>query len=143
MPDSRLRSPTRRPDPVTLAWIGGIVLAVLAYAVGPEHVVSVALDAVQRASWYADELVHRLSSATIAAMRAVAIGLYGTFVILSLMALRRGAPAIGSLVVITLLFLLLVWGAEGSGAGANLRWLIALALAALAALNATRRLGRG
>jgi hypothetical protein len=141
MPDRGLRS--SRPDAVTLAWVGGIALAVIAYAVGPEHVVAVALETFRNASWYADALLHGLTAATVSAMRAVAIGLFGTFVLLSLLALRRGGRAIGSLIVVTVLFGLLVWGAEGIGAGANLRWMLALILAGLAALNATRRLGWG
>jgi hypothetical protein len=132
--------PRSRPDPIALVWIGGIVLAVLAFVMGPTHLVSEALDALQRAAWYVDDLVRSLGDITINLERAVAIGLYGTFLGLSLLALHRGAPALGGLIVVSIVFLLLVWGAEGPGAGANLRWAAALVLAALAALSITRRL---
>jgi hypothetical protein len=137
--------PTQRLDPVTLVWVGGIVLAVLAYVVGPSHVVTVVLQALEQAAAFVRDLAHQLTSATIAVLRAAAIGLFGTFVGLTLLGLRRGGGGIGGLIVVSLLFLLLVWGADGEGSGSNLRWVAALVIAGLSALSATQRLrgGRG
>ena len=132
---------TPRPDPVTLVWLGGIALALLAYAVGPERVVAVVLQGAQHIEWVMRDLAHRLTAATISVMRAAAIGLFGSFVGLSLLAMRRHQGAGGGLVVVTVVFLLLVWGADGDGPGSNMRWIAALLLAGLAALSATRRLG--
>ncbi len=139
----RLRPFTRRPDAVGLIWIGGIALALLAYAVGPERVVASALEAFRNASLYLDAITHRLTATTLGLIRAVAIGLFGTFVGLSLLGMRRGGHGAGSLVLVAIVFVLLVWGAQGFGPGANARWAAALVVAAAAALSATRRLSRG
>ncbi len=142
LPDPRFRPAPRRPDPVAMVWLAGAALAVLAYSLGPDRLVANALDAVQQASWYADHLIHNLTLATLMALRAAAIGLYGTYVGLSLLALRRGGQGAGGLIMVTLIFGLLVWGAEGDHPAANARWVAALVLAALAALGATGRLAR-
>lgn len=141
-PDPSFRPSPPRLDPVALAWIAGLALAVAAYVIGPERLVSRVLDASQQAIWYIDELVHSLTTATFKVLRALAIGLYGTFVGLTLLAIRRRADGAGGLIVVSIIFLLLVWGAEGDHPGANARWALALLVAALAALNATNRLAR-
>jgi hypothetical protein len=125
-----------------LAWIAGLALAALAYAVGPDRLIAGALDGFQRASWYFDRLAHSLTAAMREGLRAITIGLYGTFVALSLVGMRRRAHGPGGLIVVTIVFLLLVWGAGGDRPAANARWATALVVAALAALNATRRLAR-
>ncbi len=140
--DPRSRPDPRRPDPVALVWIAGVAIAVVAYAVGPDRVVAGAFEVFHQASWYVDELVHNLTTATLAALRAVAIGLFGVFVGLSLLAMRRQAHGPGGLIVVAIAFLLLVWGAEGDNPAANMRWAVALIVAAAASLGATRRLGR-
>ncbi len=132
----------RRPDAVGLIWLCGIALALIAYAAGPEHVVASALATLRAMSFYVDSLMHSLTAATLGLVRAVAIGLFGTFIGLSLLGMRRGGHGAGGLVLVTIIFILLVWGAEGFGPGANARWAAALVVAAVAALSATRRLGR-
>ena len=127
---------------MALVWLAGAALAVLAYAVGPDRVVTIAFDAFHRASFYLDQLIHNLTAATLEVLRAAAIGLFAVFVGLSLLAIRRHANGVAGLIVVAIIFLLLVWGAEGDNPAANLRWAAALLLAALAALGATRRLGR-
>jgi hypothetical protein len=140
--DPRPRPDPRRPDPVALVWVVGVALALIAYAVGPDRLVASVIDGFQRASWYFDQLFHNLTAAMREGLRAAAIGFYGAFVGLTLIALRRRAPGLGSLVVVSVIFLLLVWGAANDSMAANARWLAALLLAAGAAFGATRRLGR-
>lgn len=135
-----MRQPPRRPNPVALVWIGGIALAALAYAVGPDHVVATALAALDRAGWMLSDILHNVTAAAFNAMRAAAIGLIGVFVALKLLAIARGQRGIGGLVVISMAFLLLVWGATGDGSSSNTRWLLALALAAAGAVSATNHL---
>ncbi len=140
--DPRYPPERRRPDAVALVWLAGAALAVAAYAVGPDRVVAIAFDAFHRASYYLDLLVHNLTAATLEALRATAIGLFAVFVGLSLLAIRRGTGGPGGLIVVAVIFLLLVWGAVGDNPAANLRWAVALLLAALSALGATSRLSR-
>jgi len=70
-------------------------------------------------------------------VRALAIACFGVFFALSVIAAGRGLPARSLLVVVTLLFLALVWheGPEATG-----HWLLAFALAAAGATSMTRRL---
>jgi hypothetical protein len=142
LPDPRFRPAPPRPDPVALVWIAGLALAAAAYAIGPDRLISIALDFFEQTGWYVDRLVHNLSSAAREVLRALAIGLYGTFLGLSVLAMRRHAQGQGpgGLIVVTIIFLLLVWGAQGDDAISNLRWAAALLLAALASVSATRRL---
>ncbi len=140
--DPRFRPAPRRPDPVALVWIAGAALAVAAYAIGPDRLVSGAFDVFNQASWYVDHLVHNLTTSVMQALRAVAIGLFGVFVGLSLLAMRRHGRGAGELIGVAIAFLLLVWGADGGGPVANARWALALLVAALSALGVTRRLAR-
>ncbi|HET9018069.1 MAG TPA: hypothetical protein VFN46_00685 [Acetobacteraceae bacterium] len=140
VPDPRFRPAPRRPDTVALVWIAGLALAVIAYAIGPDRVVSGALDVFQNAGAWVDALVHNFTLATLQGLRAVALGLFGTYVGLSLLGIRRRAQGAGGLIVVAILFLLLVWGAEGANPTSNARWAAALIVAAVAALGATRRL---
>ena len=137
--------PPRRPDPlapgpVGLVWIGGVALAVLAYVIGPDHVVAVALQAIEQAVWYLADLPRNLGHAVFAAMRAAAIGLLGVFVALSLLIIKRSGRGHGGLIALTAAFVLIVWGANDGEMGFSTRWLLALALAAAGAVGATNRL---
>ena len=140
IPESRFRSAQRRPDAVALVWIAGLALAVIAYAIGPDRVVSGALGAFQNAGAWLDALVHGFTLATVQGLRAVAIGLFGTYVGLSLLGMRRRTQGPVGLIAVAILFLLLVWGADGVNPASNARWAAALIVAAVAALGATRRL---
>ena len=139
-PRPPLHHPPRRPDPVALVWIGGIALAALAYAVGPDHLVSSTLAAINRAGWAMSDLAHNVTAAAFDAMRAAAIGLLGVFIALSLLAIRRSGRGHAGMIVLTVVFVMLVWGAYGDNSASNTRWLLALALAAIGAVAATNRL---
>ncbi len=137
-----LRPPPRGPDPVRLVWIGGILLAAVAYAVGPSHFLATVLTAITHLGGYVDSLLRTLTASTFDAMRAAAIGLYGVFAALSVIAIGRGGRGRVALVVVTVLFLLLVWGAWDDAPALNARWLGALMLTAAGALSVTRRLAQ-
>lgn len=135
-----LQPPRRRLDTIALVWIGGILLAALAYGIGPEHFLTSVLLAFDQVGRYLDDLVHNLTATAFDVMRAAAIGLYGTFVALSVIAIGRGGRGRLGLVVVSVVFFMLVWDAWGDAPAVNTRWLAALALSAVAALAATRRL---
>ncbi len=130
-----------RRDPVMLAWAAGLLLAVLAYAVGPQYFLFRLIDWVHVIGWRLNEAIADLSFVARDAVRALAIGLYATFVVLSLMVLRRGGRAKGALFVISILFLLAIGQAEFA-TESNARWAAALALSGFGAVTMTARLRR-
>ncbi len=129
----------QRRDPVLLAWVVGLGLAALVYLVGPNQFLFRFLDLLHVAAWRIEEFVADLSIVALDVVRALAIGLYATFVVLALAVARRGGRARGSLIVVTVLFLVLV-GSDQTLTESNARWTAALALAAVGAFVMTGRL---
>ncbi len=129
----------QRRDPVMLAWALGLGLAVLAYAVGPQYFLFRVVDYVHLAAWRFGEIIGDLSLVARDVVRALAIGLYATFVVLAMTVLRRGGRAKGALIVVTLLFLVLIGQVEVATEN-NTRWIMALALSGFGAIVMTNRL---
>ena len=125
-----------RRDPILVAWGIGLLLAVLVYVVGPDRFLFRLVDNLHVLGWRLAEFVDDLSVVALDLVRALAIGLYATFVALALAVARRGGPSRGALVLVSLLFLVLASGADVS----NVRWTAALALCAVAAAVMTGRL---
>ncbi len=129
----------QRRDPVMLAWALGLGLAVLAYAVGPQYFLFRVVDYVHLAAWRFGEIIGDLSLVARDVVRALAIRLYATFVVLAMTVLRRGGRAKGALIVVTLLFLVLIGQVEVATEN-NTRWIMALALSGFGAIAMTNRL---
>lgn len=128
-----------RRDPVIVAWVLGLGLAVLIYVLGPRHFLFHLLDTLNVVFWQIGQFIASLSTVALDAVRALAIGLYATFVVLALAVLRRGGRARAALVVVTVLFLLLVFN-DDLPTESNGRWAAALALSAVGAIVMTGRL---
>ncbi len=128
-----------RRDPVIIAWVLGLGLAALVYVVGPRDFLFHLMDTLHVAFWRFGEFVADLSAAALDAVRALAIGLYLTFVVLALAVIRRGGRARGALVVVTVLFLILVAN-DDLPTESNGRWAAALALSAVGSVVMTGRL---
>ena len=89
------------------------------------------------AARFLDALAATLMWRAFEVMRAAAIALYAVFVVLSVLAMRRGMRAGGMLLGVTVVFLLLVrtdWYDPGT------KWLAAALLTAVGAGVATKRL---
>ena len=125
-----------RRDPIVAAWGIGLALAALVYAVGPDRFLFRLLDTLHVLGWRLAEMIDDLSVVALDLLRALAIGLYATFVVLALAVARRGGPSRGALVVVSLLFLAL---AGGTGVP-NTRWAAALLLCGVGAAVMTGRL---
>ena len=130
----------RRRDPILLAWGLGLALAALVYLVGPDRFVFRVLDTAHVLAWRLTEAVADLSVLALDLVRALAIGLFVTFVALALAVARRGGRSRGALILVSLLFLFLAGGGGPDGASANTRWTAALLLSGLGALVMTGRL---
>ena len=129
-----------RREQILAIWIGGLVLAVLLYVIGPERffnsfwTVFDALDAGLR------HIVRAFGYRAYEMVRAVAIALYVVFAVLAVLASRRGHGGIASLVIVTFVCVLLV-GDPFSVFPAPLgRWLLALILVLAGAVVMTQRL---
>jgi hypothetical protein len=122
---------------ILIVWAAGLLLALAAYEVGPDDFVSAAFALIDSATGTVQRLLHDLGMRAYDVVRALALGLFAIFFVLSLIAVQRGLPARWTLFVVTLLFLILVWheGPEASG-----HWTLAFLLAATGAASVTRRL---
>jgi len=129
----------QRRDPVVIAWVVGLGLAALVYVIGPNQFLFRLLDTFHVLMWRLGELIADLSTVALDAVRALAIGLYATFLVLGFAVLRRGGRARGALIVVTILFLILVAHDDSVTEGRG-RWTAALALAAAGAVVMTGRL---
>ena len=129
----------RRRDPIVLAWVAGLALAALVYAVGPDRFLFRVLDTLHVLAWRLSEAVADLSVLALDLVRALAIGLFATFVVLAVAVARRGGRGRGALLLVSVLFLFLA-GGGADGASPNTRWTAALLLSGMGALVMTGRL---
>lgn len=125
-----------RRDPILAAWGIGLLLAALIYLVGPDRFLFRLLDTLHLMAWRFAEMIEDLSVMALDVVRALAIGLYATFVVLALAVARRGGAARAALVVVSVLFL----GLAGGSGVANTRWTATLVLCGVGAAVMTGRL---
>ncbi|WP_428377288.1 hypothetical protein [Lichenicoccus sp.] len=125
---------------IVLIWVLGAVLALLLIFAGPNPVEQALREAIDRTEYTLD----RLSGPTIEVVRALAVALFCVFLALCVVALRRGQPALGLAIAVSIVFLLL--------AGYDFAWIIflrrphwvlALLVALFGSLSMTRRLLSG
>ncbi len=122
---------------IALIWLGGSVLMVAIYVIGPEHFIATCEQFITDAMAWLSDLIDTLMRRAFEVVRAGAIAVYVVFVVLAVLAMRRGLHAGGMLFVVSVVFLLLVrtdWYAPGT------KWFTAAVLAALAAGALTKRL---
>lgn len=122
---------------ILIVWAAGLLLALAAYEIGPDDFVSAAFALIDQAAGTVQRVLHEMGMRAYDVVRALALGLFAIFFVLSIIAVQRGLPARWTLFVVTLLFLILVWheGPEASG-----HWTLAFLLAATGAASVTRRL---
>lgn len=126
-------------SPILLAWAAGLALAAAVYVFGPERLVFNLVDSLHLFGWWLSEVVAQLGGVMTEAVRALAIGLYVTFVALGLAVQQRGGAARSALFWVSVLFWLLAAGVIGIDDGPS-RWVMALALVTVASVGMTARL---
>jgi hypothetical protein len=129
-----------RRQNILMIWIGGFVLAVALYVVGPDRFLDACLDLLNGIDDAFRNLAARLGAQAYGVVRAVAIALYVVFAVLAFLAAQRGHRAVGALVVVTFLFLVLVWRPYAGLPAPLSRWFVALALVVIGAAVMTQRL---
>jgi hypothetical protein len=123
-----------------MIWIGGFVLAAALYVVGPDRFLDSLLDMFNAIDTAFHNLALMLGAQAYGVVRALAIALYVVFAVLAFLAAQRGHRAVGALVVVTIVFLVLVWRPDAGLAAPLSRWVVALALVVVAAVVMTQRL---
>jgi hypothetical protein len=129
-----------RDRTVTVVWVVGLILAALVYLIGPDRFLENAFADADRLAEAVQLALLQAGARVYDVVRALAIACFAIFFALSVIAAGRGQPARGLLLIISLLFLVLVWheGPEATG-----HWLLAFLLAAAGAASMTRRLSGG
>jgi hypothetical protein len=122
---------------IALVWIGGIALMAAVYWVGPQDFIRVCEAFVSHLWWFLGDTIRQLAERALDAVRAAAIALYAVFLVLAVLARRRGVRSGGAWFIVTVLYLLLVgtsWYDPGT------KWLSAAVLAGVGAAVMTARL---
>jgi hypothetical protein len=123
-----------------MIWIGGLVLAVALYLIGPDRFFDACLNLIDAIDATFRALVAMLGAQTYGVVRALAIAIYAVFMVLTFLALRSGHRGTGALVVVTAVFLILVWHPYDPYPAPISRWIAALALVLVGAIVMTQRL---
>ncbi len=126
-------------ETLLLIWIGGGVLALLIYAIGPDTFLNACLHLFDTIDALFRHLAEMLGAQAYSVVRAVAIAFYLVFVVLTLLASQRRLAGIGVLVVMTIIIMLLVWRPYSDPAPIS-HWLVTLALVLVGAVTMTQRL---
>jgi hypothetical protein len=122
---------------IGLIWIGGVVLMAALYLIGPQDFIRACEQFVAQFWWFIGDLIDTLMARAFDAVRAAAIALFVVFVVLAILAHRRGLRSGGTLFIVSVLFVLLVetrWYEPGT------KWFSAAVLAGAGAAVMTARL---
>ena len=133
-----------RRNAVGLIWLVGLACAVVVYRVGPDTILYAVADAIDGLRHYVDDLLAALAVNTFDVMRALAIGLVPAFIAFCVIAHRRGLPAMRALVVVTVLWLLLLYQPVRDGEPvSSFRWTVAFLVVGIGCLVVARHLNDG
>src|SRR3954462_611575 len=117
-----------------MVWIGGFVLAVALYVIGPDRFIDACLNFFDSIDIALRNLAAQLGARTYGVVRAFALAIYVVFAVLCILASRRGLRGFWPLIVVTVVFMMLTWQPFGVYPAPLGRWLAALALVVIAAV---------
>ena len=129
-----------RRESILAIWVGGFVLAVALYLIGPDRFFDAYVDLIDGIDTAFRNLVAALGAKTYGVIRAFAIAIYVVFAVLAFMASNRGHRGMGALVVVTAVFLVLVWHPYDPWPAPISRWIAALVLVVVGAVVMSQRL---
>jgi hypothetical protein len=130
-----------RREHILMIWIGGFVLAVALYLIGPDRFLEACWDLIDTIDDAFRDLVAQLGARTYGVVRAFAIAVYVVFFVLCVLASRRGHRGFWPLIVVTAVYFMLIGPPFGSYPAPLSRWMAALILVVVAAAVMTRRVG--
>jgi hypothetical protein len=122
-----------------MIWIGGFVLAVALYLIGPDRFLDACWNLIDTIDDAVRDLVAQLGARTYGVVRAFAIAIYVVFAVLCILASRQGHRGFWPLIVVTAVFLVLIGPPFGIYPAPLSRWLAALVLVVVAAAVMTQR----
>lgn len=122
-----------------MIWVGGIVLAILIYAIGPDRFFDSVMNFFDTIDAVFRNFALSLGAQAYGVVRALAIAFWVVFAILCFLASQRGLRGIWALIVVTVIGLLLVWRPYGGTAPIS-HWVLTLALVLIGAGTMTQRL---
>ena len=123
-----------------MIWIGGFVLAVALYLIGPDRFFDACLNLIDSIDVVFRNLVAQLGMQAYGVVRALALAIYVVFAVLSVLAAQRGHRGFWALIVVSAVFMMLIWRPLGVYPAPLSRWLAALVLVVIAAIIMTQRL---
>jgi hypothetical protein len=129
-----------RRETILAIWIGGFILAVLLYVIGPDRFFDVCVTVVSSLQIGIRNFIETLGVQAYGVIRAAAIALFIVFVVLSVLAVRRRHGGFAPIIVIGLLFLGLVGHPSSEFPAPIGRWFAALVLAFVGSTIMTQRL---
>src|SRR5579871_1697317 len=130
-----------RRNIVAIVWAVGIACAVLVYRVGPDRILYSVADAIDSVRDAFDALLRAFAVNTFDIVRALAIGLVPAFFAFSVIAHRRGLPALRILAVVSALWLLLLYQPVRDGDSVSpFRWTVAFLAVGAGSLAVAGRL---
>lgn len=129
-----------RRETILMIWIGGLVLAVALYLIGPDRFFDAVLNLGDTIDAAFRNLVAMLGAQTYSVVRALAIALYVVFAVLALLASQRGHRGLGALLVVSAVYVILVWRPYDTFPAPISRWIAALVLVVVGAVVMTQRL---
>jgi hypothetical protein len=123
-----------------MIWIGGLVLAVALYWIGPDRFFDACLDLIDRFDAAFLAFIALFGAQAYGLVRALAIALYVVFALLAFLATQRGHHGMGALVVVSVVLVILVWRPYDLFPVSISHWIVALALNTVGAIVMTHRL---
>lgn len=125
---------------IGLIWVAGGMLTLAVYATGPDRFLRASLAGLYGLQRAAEALIAAFTVQTFDLLRALAVGLFAVFVVLGALAARRGLRARAALVLVSAVYVALLYPAMDGDYASPQRWLGAFLLAAVGALVMTSRL---
>jgi hypothetical protein len=128
-----------RREQILMIWIGGFVLAVALYLVGPDQFIDAVWALTDRIDAAFRDLVAQLGARSYGVVRAFAIAIYVVFAVLCVLASRRGHHGLWPLIVVTAVFFMLTGHPFDADSAPLSRWIVALVVVVIAAVMMTQR----
>src|SRR4051812_23551070 len=92
-----------------MIWIGGFVLAVVLFVIGPDRFIDACLNLFDTIDTALRDLVAQLGMRTYGVVRALAIAIFVVFAVLCVLASRHGHRGFWPFIVVTAAFMVLTW----------------------------------